>query len=220
VSADPARRREPGGRVTTFLGLFTEVIDRRTLAVLAAAALFAGVGATGGWEGAQARGVVHDSVTAGERVTADPLTVTVKKAFAADAIPTLAPARAGSRFILVTLTVQNTSPRPVDALTAAASFRLETPGLLRAGHPVSSEAAPPQVIRTLDATALGALQPGVEQNLALLWEQADSGAAPAEVTVAVLGHTWRTSSLDGSSRWFDPVTTATVTLPLAPLPAS
>jgi len=220
VPADPARRREPAGRVATFLELFSEAVDRRTLAILASAAVLAGIGATGGWEGANARVVDRPRAVAGEQVMADPLRVTLKKAYVADFIPTLAPARPGSRFILVTLTVENTAARPVDALTAAASFRLETAGLVHAGRPAGPDQARPEVIRAVDTTTLGALQPGVDQNVALLWEQDSAEPVPAEVTVAVLGHTWRSSALDGSARWFDPDEQAAVTLPLAPLPAT
>jgi len=206
-------------QVRRFFGLFGGVLDRSTVGVLVLAVLFAGTGAAGGWSGAEAQENALVSAEPGAAVTADPLTVTIKKAYVADAIPSLAPARPGSRFVLVTVTVEDTSPRPVDARTSAASFQVALPGLRQFGRPVSPEAARPDVVRAIDATPLGALQPGVVQNLALVWEQDAAQEVPQQVSIVVVGHTWRVSALDGSRQWFDPTPAATVELPLAPLPA-
>ena len=210
-------RRAAVGR---FLGLFSGVLDRSTVTVLVLAALLAGVGATGGWAGAQDQESTLLAADVGAALAADPLTVTVKKAFVADTIPTLAPARPGSRFVLVTVTVENTSPRPVDARVTAASFGVSLQGLRQFGRPVPQDSARPDVVRAIDATPLGALQPGIEQNLALVWEQDAAQQVPDTVSVVVIGHTWRISALDGSWQWFDPTPAANVELPLAPLPAA
>jgi L-glyceraldehyde 3-phosphate reductase len=116
----------------------------------------------------------------------------------------------------------STRSRPAStcgARTSAASFQVALPGLRQFGRPVSPEAARPDVVRALDATPLGALQPGVVQNLALVWEQDAAQEVPQQVSIVVVGHTWRVSALDGSRQWFDPTPAATVELPLAPLPA-
>lgn len=213
-----ARRRVTRAGVTRFFGLFGDDLDRGTLSLLLAGGLFAGIGATGGWAGADAVEQAVPVAAASTVASAAPLDVTVKKAYAADAIPTLAPAKAGSRFLLVTVTVTNTSVRPVEARIAAASFQVDAPGLRYLGRVVEPPAARPEIVRAVDGSALGALQPGVTQNLALIWEQDVTAATPQEVTVTALSHTWRTSALDGSKQWLDPTAGATVTLPVEPLP--
>ena len=118
------------------------------------------------------------------------------------------------------MTVENTSPRPVDARVTAASFGVSLQGLRQFGRSVAQDSARPDVVRAIDATPLGALQPGIEQNLALVWEQDAAQKVPETVSVVVIGHTWRISALDGSWQWFDPAPAATVELPLVPLPAA
>ena len=213
-----ARRRPTRAGARTFFGLFGDDLDRGTITLLLAAGLFAGVGVTGGWSGAAEAERALPVVAVNSVVVADPLEVTVKKAYTADAIPTLAPAKPGARFVLVTVTVTNTSIRPVDARTAAASFAIDAVGLRQFGKLVASDEARPGMVRAIDGSPLGGLQPGVTQNLALIWEQDADESVPTEVTVTVLGHTWRTSALDGSTQWFDPAAKTSVHLPVEPFP--
>lgn len=73
---------------------------------------------------------------------------------------------------------------------------------------------PDAVLRVRDAASARLLHPGLPEQLVFLWERASDAPPPPEVTVLIIGMTWRESSLTGAWEWLDAAPRAQVMVPL------
>jgi hypothetical protein len=69
------------------------------------------------------------------------------------------------------------------------------------------------VLVSRDATRVWALNPGMPERLAFLWEQKPD-ALPKEVDVSIIGMTWRENTLTNDYEWMDDEPRATLTVPV------
>jgi hypothetical protein len=65
-----------------------------------------------------------------------------------------------------------------------------------------------------DASAAGALHPGLPERLAFLWELAGGAPPPAEVHVEIVGKVHRKDVLTGQMSWLDAAPRAQLTVPV------
>lgn len=77
--------------------------------------------------------------------------------------------------------------------------------------------AEPQILVAADGSTLLGLGPGLTYDVELVYV-VDESAVPDDITLFLLEHIWRKSSLDGEPGWFDPALSARVTVGVAPLP--
>lgn len=77
----------------------------------------------------------------------------------------------------------------------------------------SSDADPYAVLLARDGTRVEALNPGMTERVAYLWEEKPD-AVPTEVDVDIMGMTWRKNSLTDSYEWLDLAVRASLTVPV------
>ncbi|WP_129669846.1 hypothetical protein [Phytoactinopolyspora endophytica] len=80
----------------------------------------------------------------------------------------------------------------------------------------SAPVAPSGVFVIADGSRLDALQPGIDYEVAMVWEQSAQLPPPTELEVVMTGRTLRESSLDRSMEWLDRATVAVGTVPVIP----
>lgn len=156
-----------------------------------------------------------------------PFDLTVTRATHAVSLTDAIPDSSYGRYLLVFAELTNTTDEPVTRAAIAESVRLvDVEGLVDYfdGAPIEDPAAAePQLIHALDSTRLGFIGPGMTYSVAFLWEQAGTAAAPPELDLELVAHTWRRSTLDRSWIWTDPAVVTTMTVPVeawaAPEPA-
>jgi hypothetical protein len=82
---------------------------------------------------------------------------------------------------------------------------------------------PAGVVLIRDVTRINQLNPGMPEELAFFWEQSAQAAVPGQVTVQVMGRTYRLDSIDSRPKWMhddppagqnDPDPRAEVTVPV------
>jgi len=163
-------------------------------------------------------------VRAGETVHAAPYDITIRKVIWVDELPNVYPAEKGNRWLAVTATVVNTHDvslfGAVELRHALALSDVE--GLVEkpvgeVGDAATSTGRVESSYRKVlaDTTDLNPVSPGIPYEMVFLFEQRKSVEPPPEVTVQIVGHTWRQNSLDASMGWFDPTVVARSTLPMA-----
>lgn len=183
--------------------------QRIGLGLLALVLLVAG--AFGGWEDALTAEETTPRAEPGATVAAAPFDVVVRKAFQGDALPPVANARDGVRYLFVTLDVTNTSDAPVFSSILSSDLGVDLTGV--------DTTFPPQVFRINDTQGARSFSPDVTVPVVVVWELDASLDPPTEVTLTVPRHTWRRASLDSSMGWRDPEPAVEVTLPVAEVPA-
>lgn len=163
-------------------------------------------------------------LTPGVAVDAAPFTVTVSRASTTTDLGPLGVSKRG-RFVSVVGTLRNDTDTTVtlDVIREAVSLSGVTDVFQRAfGDEVgpSETARPWGVYVVADSTSLTAVGPGLTYEVAWIYEQKATAAPPAQVVVAVVGHTLRANTVDQQQQWLDPATLATGTLPLKVVPPS
>jgi hypothetical protein len=176
-------------------------------------------------------GVAAPDVTeleAGAQVDTGPFILTVERARVLDELPGISESNDSTRVIALVVTVAANGSRTLSGAMLADSVALQGVGglsastILSSGEGVddaTSDDAPvtaPNVVVIADGSRLDALQPGLEYEVAMVWEQSSEFAAPTEVEVVVSGRTLRASSIDRSMEWLDRAHVAVGSVPVTP----
>jgi hypothetical protein len=192
-----------------------DVAKPQYLALLIGLVVLGVIGLSGGWSSVEGSSDTVRSASVGTSVTANPFTVTVKKAlWTEDSIKGLIYAEPGVRSLMVSVEVTNTASDPVSTLTLGNTFRIGAEGLIRFGKEVPSAKAGPVLMRAADFKSATYAQPDLPTRLILIWQQSDRIPPPSNVVVTLRKHTWRASVLGGGMDWFDTTEVATITLPV------
>ncbi|MBC9225486.1 hypothetical protein GL325_04030 [Aeromicrobium sp. 636] len=188
---------------------------RQTLLAIAAVAVLAS-GLFGGLATATPEGPAELKV--GRTIHAEPFDLSIERARQVDDLGLGGEPRGRSIAVVAKLT--NTSDHPVYGSQIGRTLQLRgLDGVYRGAsgdETGPSEQATPQVLVLADASILGTAAPGLEYEVAFVWEQAESEPVPTRATVAVAAHTWRKSRLDDQFLWFDPVVTHSGDLAVEP----
>jgi hypothetical protein len=181
------------------------LVERASPALYAVSAVVVVVGAVAGFGGLNT--VAEPPVaraTSGQVVVGKQLDVTIEDAFLADGFDPYFEPDEGNRFLAVRALVTNVSKTPMDSV----KDNILVDGLVGSnGKPQADE-----VIRIGESSSNPMLQPGVAQEIVLLWQiPAADKKAGAEITVHVLDKTMRKGFLFDDS-WDNPIVTADVAL--------
>ncbi|WP_286928138.1 MULTISPECIES: hypothetical protein [Aeromicrobium] len=194
---------DEGGRLRRWLRQVSRTMTlRQVLAALAAVVVLAS-GLFGGLATAETTGPA--ALESGEKIHAEPFDLTVDRVRWSTDLGLDEEVR--GRYIAVVATLENTSDHPVYTGTLRDTMRLR--GLegfyagLTGDETERSEDATPQVLVLADGSPLSAAAPGLEYEVAFVWEQEESEPLPTEATVEVSQWTWRRSTLDDQFMWFD-----------------
>ncbi|SKA99305.1 hypothetical protein SAMN06295879_2760 [Agreia bicolorata] len=181
------------------------LVERATPAFYAISALAVVLGAVAGFGGLDTVAEVPVARAAsGQVVTGKQLDVTIEDAFLADGFDPYFEPDEGNRFLAVRALITNVSNTPMDT----AKDNVLVNGVVgSAGEPQADE-----VIRIGESSSNPMLQPGVAQEVVLLWQiPATDKKSGVEITVQVLDKTLRKGFLFDDS-WDDPLVTAEVPL--------
>ncbi len=195
-------------------------------AATAGLVVLAGTGRFGGLEPAAAE---HPPLTVGRPYAAAPFEITLQRVVATTELGQVG--RTKGRFLVVVGTVRTLGDAPVRPVIAADPLRQAVTiagpdGILGAtgAPPGPAEGAAPKGVYVLaDSSVLDIVQPGLTYQVGWVWEQEPGRPLPAELSVGLVGHTQRPSSIDDVVGWRDPTPGARVTLPVAvptPSPAA
>jgi hypothetical protein len=191
----------PGARDRTSSRIFA-LAERTSPALYAVSAVVVVVGAMAGFGGLET--VAEKSVTraaTGQSVPGKQLDVTIEDAWLADGFDPYLEPEPGNRFLAVRAVVVNVSDAPVSTV----KDNVLVDGLQGAGGEPQAD----EVMR-FGESSNPVLQPGVEQELLLLWEvPAAELAEGAPIMVQVLDKTLTKGFLFDDS-WSDPLVTAEV----------
>lgn len=146
-----------------------------------------------------------------------PFEITVERSRWTTELPGVYLGHEGDRWVAVVATVRNTSDAAVLSSHLANALTLDG---LDGARVVDDEVGVRSSAWVLleDASALNPIQPGLEYEVAVLFEQDGSQPPPTEVTVRLQQHTWRPGSLDGYETWWEPTTTVEVAVPVTQAP--
>ncbi|GEA89446.1 hypothetical protein [Cellulomonas cellasea] len=182
----------------------------RNLGVGGAVALLAVTAAFGGLEPAAEPGL--PAVAVGEPVEAGPFELTLEKVLWVDELPGVKPGE-GNRWLALTATVTNTSERTATSANLRNTLGLTgVEGLVEPPDAGTDRVLSSRRLLLADASDLSPVQPGLDYELVFLFEHDASLPPPEEVTVQVVGHTWRSSTITPDVAWFDPTVVAEATL--------
>jgi hypothetical protein len=147
----------------------------------------------------------------GEAVDIGPFTVTADRMRVVDELPGISEGNDDTRVLALVATVTATGTTTQHGAMLSESVALD--GV--AGVPaeaVPGETADPgepvpagDVYVMADGTRLDALQPGLEYEVAFVWEQDARADVPAQARLVLIGRTLRQSSIDHSQEWLDPL---------------
>lgn len=142
-------------------------------------------------------------LTPGEAVDIGPFTVTAERMRAVDELPGVSTSDDTRALALVaTVTAAGTTTQYGAMLSQSVALD-GMPGL--AGDGTGAPVPADDVYVMADGTRLDAVQPGLEYEVALVWEQDATVDVPDEARLVLIGRTLRESSIDRSPEWLDPV---------------
>jgi hypothetical protein len=183
-----------------------------TVIVLGVTALFGGLEDAG----AEANASRVAGLEIGQKVTAPPYEITIRKVVWVDELPNVYPRERGDRWLAITATVRNTHTTSLfgavelkDALTLSG-----VAGLVEKPETGTERVESTYRKVIADTSELSPVQPGIAYDMVFLFEQRPGEEPPSEVNVQVVGHTWRQNSIDKTMGWFDPAVIAQGTLPM------
>lgn len=150
-------------------------------------------------------------LAAGDTVDVGPFVVTIDRMRVVDELPGVSEGDDETRVLAVVATVEATGTKTQYGYLLNESLALEgvpgvpsydVPGRTRdSGEPAPAEGA----YVMADGTVLDALQPGLEYEVALVWEQDARAEVPEQARLVAVGHTLRQSSIDHTDEWLDPL---------------
>lgn len=141
-------------------------------------------GAFGGLKAVEAE--PGPAVAADQVIDAGAYRITIKRVALSSEFPAIRLKDKKNHFIVVVATIEVTAKESWSLFREALKLR-DVDGMVDKY---------PQVALFRDGKILGALQPGMPEDVAFFWER--SGAIPKQANVWALGWTFRKSSLDGS----------------------
>ncbi|WP_166355478.1 hypothetical protein [Phytoactinopolyspora limicola] len=147
---------------------------------------------------------------AGVEVDTGPFLLTVERARVLDELPGVAEGDDTARALALVVTVSLTSDRTLSGAMLADSVALR-------GIDDDGPVPAPNVVVLADGSHLDALQPGLEYEVAMVWEQSAEHPEPVELDVEVTGRTLRDSAIDGAAQWLDRTPVAAGTVPVTPM---
>lgn len=155
-------------------------------------------------------------VQIGVKTLVAPYEIKINKVIWVDDLPNLYPTERGNRWLALTATVRNTHETSLyGAAELAASVTLSgVDGLVRKPEPGADRVRSSYQRVILDNTDLQPVQPGIDYTMVFLFEQKAASAPPNQVSVQLVGHTWRQDSIDKTDKWLDPTVIATSTVPM------
>ncbi len=174
-----------------------------TLAGSAAGAVALAVLVAGGFDPLEKPEADVAPLAAGEAVDLGPFTVTVDRMRVVDELPGISEGDDDTRVLALVATVTATGTTTQYGAMLSESVALEQlPGVAGDGDgPVPAD----DVYVMADGTRLDAVQPGLEYEVALVWEQDARADVPSDARLVLVGRTLRESSIDRSMEWLDPL---------------
>lgn len=147
-----------------------------------------------------------DPLELGVAVDTGPFDITIDRVRAVDELPGISEGDEATRVIAMVATVSITQSTTQGGYLLNDSLTLSgVPGLVSYDDSADDGAiAPTDSFVMADGTRLDALQPGLEYEVAIVWEQETTQPTPTEVEVELVGYTLRESSIDHSQEWLDP----------------
>ncbi|MBB5790065.1 hypothetical protein [Jiangella mangrovi] len=182
-----------------------------TLAGSAAGAVALTVLVAGGFDPTEKTAAEVAPLAEGDTVDVGPFIVTIERMRVVDELPGVSEGDDETRVLAVVATVEATGTKTqygyllnesvtLDGMPGVPSY--EVPGRTRdPEETVSAEGA----YVMADGSVLDAIQPGLEYEVALVWEQDARADVPAEARLVLVGHTLRQSSIDHTDEWLDPL---------------
>lgn len=182
----------------------------RNLGAVGTALVLLSTAAFGGLEPAVKPGLAPFAFD--ETVVAAPFEITVSRVLWTDDLPGQYLTDEANRWVAVVGTVLSTHSESLSSELAEAVTLVGVKGLV---SPVAGDAVrSSQQVLLADGTSLSPLQPGLEYEVVLLFEQSGLVPPPQEVTVQISGRTWRADSFDQTMHWLDPTPVAEATVPV------
>lgn len=184
----------------------------RNLGALGAGVVLLATAAFGGLEQAEGTGIT--TFAFGDTVRAAPLDVTVDRVTWVDGpIPGVYLTDDANRWIGVVATVRTDHSASLSSEPSQTVGLAGVDGLV--GEPVEGTDAvlsSDQVLMA-DTSRLSPMQPGLDYEVAFLFEQDGDAPPPEDVEIVLFGHTWREDTLEGGySAWRDPEPVARATV--------
>ena len=150
-------------------------------------------------------------LTVGEVVDVGPFTITIERIRVVDELPGISEGDDDTRVLALVATVEATGSETQYGYLLGESVALDGVPGVPAYEPPGDTADPDEPVPAdgawvmADGTRLDAIQPGLEYEVALVWEQDARADVPAEAHLVLVGHTLRESSIDHSQEWLDPL---------------
>ncbi|WP_157524327.1 hypothetical protein [Jiangella alkaliphila] len=191
-----------------------------TLAGSAAGAVVLAVLAAGGFDPLEKPETDIAPLAAGETVDLGPFELTVDRLRVVDELPGISEGDDDTRVLALVATVEATGTATEYGALLSGSVALDgVPGVTADGD--GSEPVPADAVHVMaDGTRLDAVQPGLEYEVALVWEQDARADVPAEARLVLVGRTLRESSIDHTQEWLDPLPVAAGDLEVTAPPPS
>lgn len=170
------------------------------LAGSAAGAIVLAVLVAGGFDPMEKPAAEVEPLAVGEAVDLGPFVVTADRLRVVDELPGVSEGDDDTRVLALVATVTATGTTTQYGAMLSESVALDgVPGLEGDGLVPADD-----VYVMADGTRLDAVQPGLEYEVALVWEQDARADAPSEARLVLVGRTLRESSIDRSMEWLDP----------------
>ncbi|TDD65267.1 hypothetical protein E1262_25725 [Jiangella aurantiaca] len=182
-----------------------------TLTGSAAGAVVLAVLVAGGFDPLEKPEADVAPLAVGEAADIGPFTVTVDRMRVVDELPGISEGDDDTRVLALVGTVTATGTTTQYGAMLSESVALDgVPGVpaevlpgetTDPGEPVPAG----DVYVMADGTRLDAVQPGLEYEVAFVWEQDARADVPSEARLVLIGRTLRQSSIDHSDEWLDPL---------------
>jgi hypothetical protein len=187
----------------------------RNLGVGVTAIVLGATAAFGGLEPAEERSSI-DVIEIGTKASVPPYDITIRKVVWVDELPGIYKAADENRWLAITATVRNTHNTSLYGANelAQAVTLAGVEGMVSEPVRGTDRVKSTQRPLLLDSSELQPVQPGLDYDIAFLFEQKGSVPPPEEVTVQLVRHTWREDSINKTSAWLDPEVIAEGRLPM------
>ncbi len=183
----------------------------RNLGAVGAALVLLSTAAFGGLEPVEEPGVATFAFD--ETVVAAPFEITVARVLWTDELPGVYLTDDANRWIAVVGTALSNHTESLASQLTDAVTLVGVEGLVKEPSTGAEGVRSSEQLLLTDGTRLSPVQPGLEYEVVLLFEQSGLVPPPDEVTVQISGHTWRPDSFDQTMHWRDPTPVAEATLP-------
>lgn len=227
-TAPPSAPAPPTGRLASAKkawDFLSDIAEPRTIALVAAAIILGLVGLIGGWQEIEATEDTVPAAAAGQTIHAAPFDIAVLRANYGSQLKKIAYPESGIRYLFVVVRARlvdskNPVAEPVnqfDVFVLSYAFTAVDPDSTVEVQPGVTISKSPSVYRLVDGEYGGTMQPGLDQELVLVFPQRATEPAPKRLAVTVREQTYRRSTLTSEWGWADPVAKAEVVVPITEL---